>query len=139
MVLGRTGWGYLISQHHLRPLIVWSALAGAAITLPLPWLTDLYVLFVLLFLGGVATAPFWPSVQSHCADRMPGTDTTMLFILLSCGGVPGCGVFTWLMGYIGNHFGGLRGAFFLVPASYLVLAALIGYDWWKSGREEGGG
>lgn len=134
MVLGRTGWGYLLKQHHLRGLIVWSALAGVAITVFFPILRNLYLFFGLLFLAGVATAPFWPSVQSYCADRMPGADTTMLFILLSCAGVPGCGVFTWLMGFLGNQFGNLAAAFYLVPGCYLTLAALIGYDWWKSAR-----
>ncbi len=132
MVLGRTGWGYLIKQHQLRNLIFWSALAGIAVTLPFPFLENLYILFVLLFLAGVATAPFWPSVQSYCADRLPETDTTMLFILLSCAGIPGCGVFTLLMGYIGNRTGDLSTAFYLVPFCYLTLAVLIGYDWWRA-------
>lgn len=131
MVLGRTGWGYLIRQHQLRHLIVWSALGGALITLSFPFLTNLWTLFGMLFLAGIATAPFWPSVQSYSADRLPHTDTTMLFILLSSAGIPGCGVFTWLMGYVGSHTGDLRVAFYLVPACYLTLAALIGYDWRK--------
>lgn len=132
MVVGRTGWGYLIRQHQLKQLIVWSALAGTVITLLFPFVRNLWVLFGLLFLAGIASAPFWPSVQSYGADRLPETDTTMLFILLSCAGVPGCGVFTWLMGYVGDRTGNLGTAFYLVPACYLTLAALIGYDWWKS-------
>ncbi|OGV75450.1 MAG: hypothetical protein A3K19_25605 [Lentisphaerae bacterium RIFOXYB12_FULL_65_16] len=128
MVLGRTGWGYFIKQHQLRALIVLSALAGTAITLCFPVLRNLWLFFGLLFLAGIATAPFWPSVQSYSVDRLPNTDTTMLFILLSCAGVPGCGVFTWLMGYIGNQGGGLRQAFYLVPACYLILALLIECD-----------
>ncbi|MCL5269246.1 MAG: MFS transporter [bacterium] len=126
MVLGRTGWGYLIRQHQLKPLIVWSAMAGVAVTLFIPWAARLPSLFALLFLSGVATAPFWPSIQSYSADRLPGVDTTMLFILLSCAGVPGCGVFAWLMGYIGNHSGSLRTAFYLVPACYLAVGGLVG-------------
>jgi MFS family permease len=128
MVLGRTGWGYLLQQQHLRGLIVGSALAGTVVTLFFPVVTHPWLFFALLFLAGVATAPFWPSVQSYCADCLPGTDTTMLFILLSCAGVPGCGVFTWLMGYLGDLSGGLSRAFYVVPACYLVLAALIVFD-----------
>lgn len=128
MVLGRTGWGYLIKQHQLRKLIVWSALGGMLVTLCFPFLTHLGLFFGLLFLAGIATAPFWPSVQSYCADCLPQTDTTMLFILLSCAGIPGCGFFTWLMGSLGNHSGGLRNAFYLVPACYLLLALIIEYD-----------
>lgn len=131
MVLGRTGWGYLIKQHQLKHLILWSAIAGTIITVFFPLLTNLWVLFGMLFLSGVATAPFWPSVQSYSADRLPQMDKTMLFILLSCAGIPGCGIFAWLMGYIGNQAGDLRNAFYLVPACYIILAALIGYDWLK--------
>jgi len=136
MVLGRTGWGYLIKQHQLKHLIFWSALAGVLITLPIPWLRNLYVLFAFLFLAGLATGPFWPSLQSYCADRLPGTDTTMLFILLSSAGVPGCGFFTWLMGYIGNQAGDLSVAFYLVPGCYLTLGALVAYEWWRSAPKE---
>jgi fucose permease len=96
----------------------------------------LWLFFGLLFLAGIATAPFWPSVQSYCADRLPKTDTTMLFILLSCAGVPGCGFFAWLMGYIGDRTGSLSSAFYLVPFCYLALALLIGCDWlWLSRRK----
>lgn len=135
MVLGRTAWGYLIRQHRLKALIVFSALCGTALTFIFPMLENLYLLYLLLFLSGVATAPFWPSIQSYCADRLPGVDSTMLFILLSCAGIPGCGFFTWLMGYIGNQGGGLRQAFYLVPACYLTLALLIGTDWIQSCRQ----
>lgn len=131
MALGRTGWGYLIKQHQLKHLILWSALAGTLITAFFPLLTNLWMLFGMLFLAGVATAPYWPSVQSYSIDRLPEMDSTMMFILLSCAGVPGCGVFTWLMGYIGNRTGDLHLAFYLVPACYITLAALIGYDWLK--------
>ena len=134
MVLGRTGWGYLIKQHQLKHLIFWSAIFGTMITLFFPLLTSLWALFGMLFLAGIATAPFWPSVQSYSADRLPRMDSTMLFILLSCAGVPGCGVFTWLMGYIGNQTGDLRAAFYLVPACYITLAALIGYDWLRPSK-----
>jgi fucose permease len=134
MFLGRIGWGCRIRQHQLKQLIVGSALAGALITFLLPILGNLWTLFGLLFLTGIATAPFWLSVQSYSADRLLEADTTMLFLLLSCAGIPGCGVFTWLMGYIGNLTGDLRVAFYLVPACFLTLAALIGMDWLQSRR-----
>lgn len=137
MVIGRTGWGYLIKQHQLRALLVASGLVGAAITAFLPVLTDLRALFGLLFAAGIATAPFWPTIQSYCADRLPETDTTMLFVLLSCAGIPGCGFFTWLMGFVGDRNCGLSGAFWLVPGCYLTLVALIGVDWLCALRERG--
>jgi len=128
MVAGRTGWGYLLHQRHLRALVVWSALGGAAVTLAIPRAPALPSLLALLFGAGVATAPFWPSVQSYAADRMPRADTTMLFILLSCAGIPGCGLFTWLMGFMASRAGGLGPAFVVVPACYLTLAGLLMAD-----------
>ena len=128
MAVGRTGWGYLIDQHHLRNLIILSAVVAMLVTLTFPLLTNLHLFFVLLFVSGLAIAPFWPSLQSYCADCMPQLDSTMLFILLSCAGVPGCGFFTWLMGYVANQTGGLATAFYLIPACLFLLAVLVAYD-----------
>jgi MFS family permease len=128
MVAGRTGWAYWIQQHQLKPLIVYSALAGTAVTLSFPLLTHLWVFFGLLFAAGLATAPFWPSVQSYCTDCLPKADKTMLFILVSCAGVPGCGFIIWLMGDIGNQAGGLSRAFYLIPFCYILLAGIIMAD-----------
>jgi fucose permease len=128
MMGGRIGWGCLLRQHHLRTLIIASGVAGVAITLLLPVVGHIHGFFAVLFLSGVATAPFWPSIQSYSADRLPDADTTMLMILLACAGVPGCGFFTWLMGVVGNHLGGLQSAFYLVPGCFLVLTLLIATD-----------
>jgi len=127
MVAGRTSWGLLVPQRHLKRLIVASAVGGTLVTLLLPMTSGFWLFCALLFLAGVATAPFWPSLMSHCAECLKGVDTTMLFILLSCAGVPGCGFFAWLMGYIGNH-GGLNAAFYLVPACYGLLGLLVAFD-----------
>ncbi len=128
MILGRISWGYLIRQHRLRALIAYSSLGGTAVTLMLPAVQNLHLFLALLVVAGFATAPLWPSVQSYCADRMPAVDTTMLFILLSCAGIPGAGGLTWLMGAIGNRGDGLRPALYLVPICFLVLAVLISVD-----------
>jgi fucose permease len=58
----------------------------------------------------------------------------MLFVLLSCAGIPGCGFFTWLMGWIGNS-SGLGAAFYIVPACYAGLAVLAGYAWKKQKKQ----
>ena len=139
MFLGRTGGGVLIRQNRLPLLVVGSAVFAVAASLPIPLLQPeagkgtvlLLLLYGLLFVAGIGTAPFWPSIQSYAADRLPGTDTTMVFVLLSCAGIPGCGIFTWLMGVIGD-WRGLRVSFFLAPLCFLVLGALIGWDWRRS-------
>jgi MFS family permease len=128
MMAGRIGSGWLLHQNHLRSLIIGSGAAGVVITLLLPVIGHMNWFFVVLFAAGIASAPYWPSIQSYSADRLPDTDTTMLMILLACAGVPGCGFFTWLMGFIGNHTGGLQSAFYLVPACYLALTILIATD-----------
>ena len=137
MVLGRTGWGFLIRQQHLSMLVLVSALAGTVVTLLLPLQSQVGPLMLVLFLAGVCTAPFWPSIQSYCADRLPTADKTMLMIMLSCAGIPGCGFFTWLMGLVANHHG-LRPAFFLVPACYLAIAILIAVDQQQRQRSRDG-
>ncbi len=133
MFLGRTGFGVLVRQHQLRRLIVTAGIGAAAVSSPLPFLANpalagkpwLPVLLLgLLFLSGLATAPFWPSIQSHTVDRLPHLDATMVFILLSTAGIPGCGALTWLMGWVGDRFG-LDTAFGLVPACFLLMTLLL--------------
>ena len=134
MFLGRTGFGNYVAQRHLKRLIVSVGLFGAAVgTLVIPFSLQCDalppgavkpLLFLLLFLCGVGSAPFWPSIQSLCVDRLPRLDSTLAFIVLSCAGVPGCGFFTWLMGLAGDRFG-LARSFTLVPVSYLIMVALV--------------
>ncbi len=131
MIVGRMVSGVLVTQSKLRNLIVISAVAGTLLSLLPPVLTSLAPLFGLLFLIGIATGPFWPSIQSYCVDRVKG-DSTMIYIILSCAGVPGCGFFAWLMGALADHLGqddGLRISFYLVPGCFALIGLLIGADW----------
>jgi fucose permease len=134
MFFGRTGFGNYVAQRHLKHLIVSVGVFGAAIStlvIPfslhcgaLPQRAVMPLLFLLLFLCGIGASPFWPSIQSLCVDRLPQIDSTLAFIILSCAGVPGCGFFTWLMGFAGDHFG-LAPSFALIPFSFLTMVALI--------------
>src|SRR5690606_13945245 len=65
----------------------------------------------------------WPSIQSYAVDRMR-VDATILFILLSCAGIPGFAAVSWIMGLIGDTHG-LRPSFFVVPCCLAALALLI--------------
>ena len=125
MTVGRLGWGYLIKQHQLARLVVVSALVGVVVTSFLPFLNPLWALFGMLFIAGIAMAPFWPSIQSHADHCLPRTDSTMFFILLSCAGIAGCGVMTVTMGAIAKAAGSLRMTFLMVPALQLILAGLL--------------
>jgi MFS family permease len=125
MVIGRMASGYFVPQNGLRQLIFSAAVLGTLVCMLLPHSPNLWVFDGLLFLAGLATSPFWPSIQSHATQDMPNLDSTMLLILLSCAGVPGCGFFTYLMGALSNQSGSLTAAFYLIPASYALIAILI--------------
>jgi MFS family permease len=125
MVIGRMACGYYVPQHRLGQLVVVAGIFGAFATLWLPSTNNLLLLYGLLFAAGLATAPFWPSIQSHASDQLPESNHTLLLILLSCAGVPGCGFFAYGMGYLGNYFGSLTVGFYVVPIAYIAIAALL--------------
>lgn len=134
MFAGRVGSGLWVRQNRLQRLIAVMAFLGVGISLFLPYLTSIAMLYALLFFAGIASGPFWPSIQSHGERRTPG-DTTMMMILFSCAGVPGCGFFTWFMGVLGDMIG-LRSSFLMIPACFLVVLGLICYDWIAESREQ---
>lgn len=131
MMLGRTGSGLFVRQYQLPVLIMIAALSGAVLSVLFFCVGSIAAVMGLLFVVGLASAPFWPSVQSYCVDRLPELDSTTLYILLSCAGVPGCGILSMAMGKVGDCWG-LRAAFLLVPVCYLILLGLIAYDYYIS-------
>jgi fucose permease len=96
-----------------------SAALGLLASFIIPFIDSIAPLFPALFLVGLATACFWPSIQSYSVDRLP-FDSTALFILLSCGGIPGFASLSWLIGWIADSHG-LRNALFVPAAAFLVL------------------
>ena len=128
MMIARTSSGLLISQKNLPKLVMISAVVGAILSCFFYNINGLVPVMILLFLVGLASAPFWPSVQSYSVDRLPELDSTTLYIMLSCAGVPGCGVLSVVMGKAGDLWG-LRAAFLIVPVCYILLAGLIAYDY----------
>ncbi len=120
MMLGRFAWGHMVGQDGLKTLIIVSALGGVLASLGLLLVSSFVGLCIVLVVAGLAIACFWPSIQSYAADIMD-VDHTMLFILLSCAGIPGFGVICWLMGFIGQR-SGLRASFFMIPVVLLALA-----------------
>lgn len=120
MMLGRLAGGWFAGQAQLRRLILVSALTGVLISLVVPRITSLAALFPVLFVAGLSIACFWPSLQSYAADRME-VESTSLFILMSCAGIPGFALVAWVIGFLGDRTG-LGPAFYLVP---LLLMAFI--------------
>jgi fucose permease len=44
-------------------------------------------------------------------------------------GVPGAGIFSWLMGAVGDRYG-LKGAILVVPATLIIFIAIIICECW---------
>lgn len=135
MMTGRMGWGIFVPQKKLGLSLLIANLAGVALSCAIPFLKPdlpigrtgvLIILFALLYLIGLTIAPLWPSLQTYAVIRLPKhLDETMVFVLLSCAGVPGCGCFATVMGYVGDACGGLDSAFFMVPACQLGLVICL--------------
>ena len=122
MMIGRFAC-VLIPQRLLRPTILWSTVAAIVVAAGLPSVQNLSSCFVMLSLAGLSLACLWPSIQSYAGDRITG-DSTMLFILLSCAGIIGFGVFSWVLGIVGEHVG-LRTSFQILPFALVCLLIVL--------------
>ena len=126
MIVSRMAAGWFVADKKIGELIIWCGIGAAAVSIFFPFVRSFPLLVLLIFLSGVGTGPFWPSIQSLCAKRVEGSDT-MIFIILSASGVPGCGFFSMLMGIAGD-MAGLQNSFFMVPFCFLFISILIGAD-----------
>ena len=131
MIFGRLYFGTHVREKNFKKLIVIVGFIGAVIAMIFPHIQNIAILIILLLFLGISSAPFWPLIQSLASYRMK-VDNTMLFILLSCAGVPGCGIFTYLMGVVGDKIG-FTESFYLVPICYVIMALLVqSENLWKS-------
>ena len=87
------------------------------------------VLFLLLFLVGIGISPYWPTTQVYGVAHLPECDSTLLYVYFSTLGVPGCGIFSWLMGVVGDRFG-LQGSILLAAVCVLIFGAVTFYGAW---------
>ena len=126
MIAGRMLSGHFVRQSALRLLIAASAAGGIAVSLLVFAVGSLGGFYLLLFAAGLSVACFWPSIQAYAADCLD-VDATMLFILLSCAGIPGFGFASWLMGIIGDA-AGIRASFVVIPFFFAILLAILVID-----------
>ncbi len=124
MMIVRLIGGMLVGQKYLRRFILTSAIFGFFVAFFTPFVNTVPVFFIVLFLSGMSIACFWPSIQSYAVDRIPHIDATAAFILMSCAGVPGFGLATLIMGFIGDEVG-LGMSFFIVPIFLALLILLV--------------
>lgn len=133
MVSGRLGFGRFVGQEGLRTLIIVSAVVGVAASTGAWAIGSPVGFYAIVFVAGLSIACFWPSIQSHAAAVIP-LDSTMLFILLSCAGIPGFGLTSWIMGIIAESRG-LRASLLVIPALLALLAVVMAFSS-RTGRGE---
>ena len=139
MFLGRTFFGIIAREDNLKRNLIWAASGTIPLILVLAFVTPeligskvllfILILTVLVFCG-IGIAPFWPTLQVYSVKQMPELDSTLMYIYLSAMGIPGCGVFTWIIGVLGDFFG-LQGAFFLLPVTLVFYILILIFDGWK--------
>ena len=127
MIAGRFLSGKFVHQKGLRALILVSASVGIGVSALVYVVGTVAGFYLVLFCAGLSVACFWPSIQSYSADCL-AVDSTMLFILLSCGGIPGIGFASWIMGIIGDA-AGIHASFSVIPVFLLALACVIWIDY----------
>ena len=125
MIISRIAVGYFIPQNKFKHAIIGFALFGFITTLFFPQIKELWLLFIILFLSGIATAPIWPSLISHSAERLTHLDKTTTMILITLSSTPGRIIFTFLVGYIAKYTGNFSTAFYLVPAYFIIVAIMV--------------
>ena len=130
MIIGRLGSAAIIPQRKLFHLLLCTASSGILGGIVLSFTTSLWFAYLLFLLLGLACSPLWPSSQSYCTDRMPFLDSTVVYIILSCAGTPGCGVLSWLLGKFGDTYS-LRISVLLVPLCLLLFVALLLFERFK--------
>jgi fucose permease len=124
MIIGRMGSSFVVSQKKLYNLILSAAALGITFGVILYFTTNIYLILSFLLIMGIAAGPFWPSVQSYCCEeRITIFDSTTLYVMLSCAGIPGCGFFSWLLGATGDMLN-LRTSLLLVPICFTFVAIL---------------
>ena len=123
MFISRIIIGNLANYISLRKIILTSSISGILVSIFIPFVSSANSFYVMLFLAGVCTACFWPSIQSFAANELP-VDSTLLFIYLSCFGIPGYGLAGWIIGLIADEIG-LSAAFFAVPFFFILITLAI--------------
>ena len=132
MFAGRTGYGFVLHQRHLKGLVIATGCLAAIVCVfipalarsDLPW--KLHALYALLFVAGLGAAPHWPSIQTYAVEKMPHLDATMVFVMLSCAGVPGSGLMTLIIGWVGKPENlGLENALYIIPVCFAVMVTFM--------------
>ena len=126
MAVGRIGASRLTKRIGMHKTIMLSALLGLVVGAAAYSISGLAAFMMLLFTAGLSVACYWPTIQAYAVSTMDA-DPTLLFIYLSCFGVPGFGLTPAIMGLVGDAHS-LKAAFLLVPLFSLLMLAVMAAD-----------
>ena len=136
MIIGRLGAAAVIPQKYLFHMLLSTAATGIAAGILLPFAPSIWAAYGLFLVLGLSCSALWPSSQSYCTDRMPFLDSTVVYIILSCAGTPGCGIMTWLLGKVGDNVS-LKWSILLVPLCLFLFVAVLLFERlkWRNQKE----
>ena len=127
MAAGRFLVAKLSEKISLKMIMICSAFLGAAVSVIIPFASNLIWFYSLLAFAGIAASCFWPSILAEASNCLK-INPTMLFVMLSCIGIVGFGLTPWIMGVIGDY-AHLKIGFFIIPVFFLILVLLFIIEW----------
>lgn len=132
MAAGRLISARLSRRFSLLSIMIGSAVLGLCVSFFIPVIRDLFLLYVLIGLSGLATACLWPSILAD-ADQTLKKHSTLLLILLAAAGACGFGLVTLSMGALGDA-AGLQNSFYIIPGLFLLLILVLATTGWARRR-----
>jgi len=136
MAAGRFLVAKLSEKMSLKMIMICSAVLGAAVSVIIPFASNLIWFYTLLAFAGIAASCFWPSILAEASNCLK-INPTMLFVMLSCVGIIGFGLTPWIMGVIGDY-AHLKIGFFIIPVFFLILVLLFIIEWRMTRKAVGG-
>ncbi|MBO7740957.1 MAG: hypothetical protein J6S21_00230, partial [Victivallales bacterium] len=123
MASGRMTAGIFGNPGKLRQLMMGGVIIAFCAALASQIAPSLWWFYALVALMGFSSGPVWPSLLGLSAATI-NHDRTIMFILMPCVGIPGCGFFPWLMGTVAD-LAGLQRSFLLLPLCFLLLLVIL--------------
>lgn len=124
MLAGRYVCGIFAKRSRLYSMLIYAGILTLFASLIIPFVRSLTELYFVTAFAGFAIATIWPSLQVCCVTRLPKLDSTLVYVYLSCSGIPGAGIAIWIMGGLGDRLG-IERAFYAVPACTVLYLMIL--------------
>jgi len=123
MASGRLLVSRIAAKIELRKILIFSVFMALIGAVTLYFVHNLITLYLLMVFMGLFIAPTWPGMQTYAVRRL-GDDPTMVMVFLSCLGILGFSLASFIMGIIAD-LSSLRMSFLASPVSLVLLLVLI--------------